>query len=147
MTGCRTRRKASRTSDRRSRPTHFLSASVMIEPFDRLADMRTPVQLEQDREIVAPVRRHTSPEARVAEKRTNMQPKRRLARVLAGCVLAGTLFVGIAGPAAAEARKPREPTKQPPRAQTYFCKKGGKKVQATSAAAAAVACRGYGGLR
>jgi len=69
-----------------------------------------------------------------------------VARLLVGCGLAGALFVGAAGPAAAEARKARQPTKPPP-AQTYKCKKGNTTVKATSVAAAATACRGYGGLK
>lgn len=72
--------------------------------------------------------------------------KRRVGRLLVGCGLAGVLFVGATGPAAADARKARQPTKAPP-AQTYKCKKGNKTVKATSKAAAATACRGYGGLK
>lgn len=72
---------------------------------------------------------------------------KRLRRTVAGLTLTGALVIGFSGPTAAESRKQREPTKRPPASQTYSCKKGGKKVQATSAAAAAVACRGYGGLR
>jgi hypothetical protein len=73
--------------------------------------------------------------------------KKRIGRTLAGLSLAGALVVGLAGPTSAENRKQREPTKRPPTAQTFSCKKGAKRVQATSAAAAVVACRGYGGLR
>jgi hypothetical protein len=70
----------------------------------------------------------------------------KLAKAIGACAVTGALFVGLASPAGAEERKQRQPTKNPP-TQTYYCKKGGKRVQATSAAAAAVACRGYGGLR
>ena len=76
-----------------------------------------------------------------------MTYKRRISRTVAGLTVAGALLVGLAGPTAAEDRKQRQPTKKPPTAQTYSCKKGGKRVQARSAAAAAVSCRGYGGLR
>lgn len=76
-----------------------------------------------------------------------MTYKKRISRTVAGLTLAGALVIGLAGTAGAEDRKQREPTKKPPPAQTFTCKKGGKRVQATSAAAAAVACRGYGGLK
>jgi hypothetical protein len=72
--------------------------------------------------------------------------KQRVARLLVSCGLAGALLVGAANGADAEARKARKPTKAPP-AQTYKCKKGNKTVKATSKAAAATACRGYGGLK
>lgn len=83
----------------------------------------------------------------MAETReTQKRGRGRLVRLLACCGVASVLVVGVAGPAWGEDRKERQPTKRPPASQVYRCKKGGKKVQATSLAAAAVACRGYGGV-
>ena len=71
--------------------------------------------------------------------------KQRVVRFVVGCGLAGPCFLSVAAPASADGRKARQPTKPAP-AQVYRCKKGNKTVKASSVAAAATACRGYGGL-